>query len=131
MFAERRGIDEIVARYDYEYEDEVIEHGSGIPYDMAVTGDTLYYSQRETASFFGKPPVTWDMVTKVDFRNGRIASIQMFVDASPIERVYGAPGLMRHPPPQNQRQSPAPQDPARYVPDRAVGVGDIARDLVI
>lgn len=71
---------------------EVIEHGSGVPFDIAVAGDTLYYPQRETASFFGKPLVTWDMVTKVDFRDGRIAGIRMFVDAAPIEQVYGAPG---------------------------------------
>ena len=106
MFAERRGIDEIVARYDDENEHEVIEHGSGVPFDIAVAGDTLSYAQRKTASFFGKPPVTWDMVTKVESRDGRIAGIRMFVDAAPIEQVYGAPGvLIWHPPPQNHRQS--------------------------
>ncbi len=91
LFAERRGIDEIVARYDYENEHEVIEHGSGVPFDLAVAGNSLYYTQRETASFFGRPPVTWDMVTKIDFRGGRIASIRMFLDPAPIETVYGAP----------------------------------------
>jgi hypothetical protein len=55
LFAKCRGIDEIVARYDYENEHEVIEHGSGVPFDIAVVGDTLYYAQRETASFFGRP----------------------------------------------------------------------------
>ena len=56
LFAERRGIDEIVTRYDYENEHEVIEDGSGMPVDIAVAGDSLYYTQRKTASFFGKPP---------------------------------------------------------------------------
>lgn len=91
LFATRRGIDEIVARHDYENEHEVIEDGSGVPFDIAVAGDTLYYSQRETASFFGKSSVTWDMVTKIEFRNGCIAGIRMFVDPAPIEQVYGAP----------------------------------------
>ena len=92
LFGERRGIDEIVARYDYENQHEVIEHGSGVPSDMAIGLDTLYYSQRETASFFGRPPVTWDMVTKIEFRDGRISGIRMFVDPAPIEQGYGAPG---------------------------------------
>ena len=42
LFAERRGIDEIVARYDYENEHEVIEHGSGVPIGAltsSLTGD--------------------------------------------------------------------------------------------
>ncbi len=90
LFAERRGIDEIVARYDYENEHEVIEDGSGIPADIAIAGDTLYYTQHETASFFGKRPVTWDMVTKMDFSAGRINCIRMFLDSTPIEAVYGA-----------------------------------------
>ena len=88
LFAERRGIDEIVTRYDYENEHEVIEDGSGMPVDIAVAGDTLYYTQREIASFFGKPPATWDMVTKMDFNAGRIASIRMFLDSGPIEAIY-------------------------------------------
>ena len=92
LFAQRRGIDEIVARYDYENRHEVIEDGSGIPFDIAIAGETLYYTQRETASFFDKPSVTWDMVTKIDFREGRIARIQMFIDPAPIEAVYAATG---------------------------------------
>lgn len=90
LFAERRGIDEIVARYDYENEHEVIEGGSGVPFDIAITGETLYYTQTETASFFNKPSVTWDMVTKIEFRDGRITIIKMFLDPAPIEKVYGA-----------------------------------------
>lgn len=92
LFAQRRGVDEIVARYDYENEHEVIEDGSGVPFDFAVTGETLYYTQTETASFFNKPSVTWDMVTKIDFRDGRITSIKMFLDPAPIEEAYPAPG---------------------------------------
>lgn len=92
LFAERRGVDDIVSRYDYENEHEVIEHGSGVPVDIAIAGNTLYYTQRETASFFGKPSVTWDMVTKIEFRDGRIATIRMFVDPAPIEEVYRASG---------------------------------------
>jgi hypothetical protein len=90
LFAERRGIDEIVARYDYENEHEVIEHESGVPFDFAIAIDTLYYTQLETASFFDKPPVTWDMVTKIGFVDDRIATIRMFLDPAPIEKVYGA-----------------------------------------
>ena len=92
LFAERRGIDEIVTRYDYENEHELIEHGSGVPFDIAFVEDALYYSQRETAAFFGKPSVTWDMVTEVEFRNGLIARIRMFVDCAPIEQLCGIPG---------------------------------------
>ncbi len=90
LFSERHGIDDIVARYDYENEHEVIEHGSGQPFDIAIAGDTVYYSQRETASFFGRPAVTWDMVTKIEFRDGQISSIRMHLDAAPIEAAYGA-----------------------------------------
>jgi len=32
------------------------------------------------------------MMTRIDFRGGRIASIRMFVDAAPIEEVYGTRG---------------------------------------
>lgn len=92
LFAECRGIDEIVERYDYENEHEAIEDGSGIPFDIAITGHTLYYTQTETASFFGKPPVTWEMVTKIEFRHERITNIKMFLDPTPIEEVYGATG---------------------------------------
>ena len=88
LFAERRGIDEIVARYDYENDHEVIEDESGLPFDIAASGETLYYTQRETASFFGKRPVTWDMVTKIDIRDERITNIKMFLDPAPIEAVY-------------------------------------------
>ncbi len=88
LFTERRGIDEIVARYDYENQHEVIEDGSGIPFDIAVAGDTLYYTQTETASFFGKQSVTWEMVTKIDFREGLITNIKMFLDTTPIEEAY-------------------------------------------
>jgi hypothetical protein len=51
----------------------------------AITGDTLYYTQTETASFFNKRLVTWDMVTKIEFRDGRITNIKMFLDLVPIE----------------------------------------------
>ncbi len=91
LFSHRRGIDEIVARYDYENEHEVIEDGSGVPFDLAVTGETLYYTQTETASFFNGPSVTWDMVTKIDFRDGQITAIKMFLDPAPIEKAYPAP----------------------------------------
>jgi ketosteroid isomerase-like protein len=91
LFAECRGIDEIVARYDYENDHEVIHDGSGMPLDLSISGDVLYYTQRETASFFDRAPVTWDMVTKIRFRDGKIAEIMMFVDPAPIEAAYGTP----------------------------------------
>jgi hypothetical protein len=90
LFAPRSGIDDIVARYDYENEHEVIEDGSGVPFDIAVAAGIIYYTQRETASFFGKPPVTWNMVTKIEIHEGRITTISMFLDPAPIEAVYGA-----------------------------------------
>jgi ketosteroid isomerase-like protein len=89
LFAERSGISDIIARYDYENQHERIEEGSGIPFDFAVSGDSLYYTQHETASFFDQPAVTWEMVTKIEFRDGRIASIRMFLDPAPIEEGYG------------------------------------------
>ncbi len=89
LFAPCRGVDEIVARYSYENENEAIEHGSGIPYDSSISGDVMYYTQTETAAFFDKPAVSWDMVTKVEFRDHKIARIQMFLDPAPIEKVYG------------------------------------------
>ncbi len=58
LFAPCRGVDEIVARYSYENENEAIEHGSGIPYDSSISGDVMYYTQTETAAFFDKP-ATW------------------------------------------------------------------------
>ena len=93
LFAECRGIDEIVARYDYENDHEVIHDGSGMPLDLSISGDVVYYTQRETASFFDREPVTWDMVTKIGFRDGRIAEITMFLDAAPIEAAYSSPPL--------------------------------------
>jgi ketosteroid isomerase-like protein len=92
LFAARRGIDAIVDRYDYEQEHETIEDDSGVPYGIAVAGDVAYYSQRETASFLDGPTVTWDMVTRVAFRDGRIARLRMYLDAAPIERAYPAAG---------------------------------------
>ena len=89
LFAERSGIDDIIARYDYENAHERIEHGSGIPFDFAVSGDSLYYTQHETASFFDRPAVSWEMVTKIEFCDERIASIRMFLDPAPIEKWYG------------------------------------------
>ena len=49
----------------------------------------MYSTQRESASFFGRDPVTWDMVTKITFRDGKIAKIEMFLDPAPIEATYG------------------------------------------
>jgi hypothetical protein len=91
LFAACRGIDEIVTRYDYENDHEVIHDGSGMPLDLSISGDVLYYTQRETASFFNWAPVTWEMVTKIRFRDGKIAEILMFVDPAPIEAAYGNP----------------------------------------
>lgn len=91
LFAQCRGIDEIVARYDYENDHEVIHDGSGMPLDLSISGDVVYYTQRETASFFDRDPVTWDMVTKIQFRDAKITEINMFVDSSPIEAAYGSP----------------------------------------
>lgn len=34
----------------------------------------------ETASFFNKSSATWEMVTKIEFRNQKIANISMFLD---------------------------------------------------
>jgi ketosteroid isomerase-like protein len=90
LFGSCRGIDEIVARYSYENEHEVIEHGTGLPYDVSISGDVIYYTQKETAAFFDKTAVTWDMVTKVEFRDGKIARLQMFLDSAPIEEFYGS-----------------------------------------
>ena len=90
LFAECRGIEQIVARYDYENAHETILEGSGLPVDPAVAGDVLYYTQRETARFFDGRPVTWDMVTKVTFYAGLITRIDMFVDPAPIEASYPA-----------------------------------------
>ena len=89
LFAECHGIGEIVARYAYESDHEVIHDGSGVPYDLSISGDVMYYTQRETASFFDREPVTWNMVTKISFRNARIAEIHMFLDPAPIEAAYG------------------------------------------
>ncbi len=89
LFAECRGIEEIVARYDYENEHEVIHEGSGMPFDFSIAGDVIYYSQHETASFFDRAPVTWDMITKLSFHETKIARIEMFLDLAPIEAVYG------------------------------------------
>lgn len=91
LFAPCRGVDEIVARYSYENMHEVIRHGSGVPFDFSISGDLVHYTQNETAAFFGKTAVTWDMVTKVEFRDGKIARLQMFLDSVPIEEVYGSP----------------------------------------
>ena len=91
LFAECRGLDEIVARYDYENDHEVIHDGSGMPLDLSISGDVIYYTERETASFFDRVPVTWDMVTKIRFRDGKIAEVTMFVDPNPIEAAYGLP----------------------------------------
>ena len=93
LFAECRGIDEIVARYDYENDHEVIHDGSGMPLDLSMSGDLAYYTQHETASFFDREPATWDMATKIRFDEGKIAEITMFVDSAPIEAVYGSPPL--------------------------------------
>jgi hypothetical protein len=89
LFSERYGIEEIVERYDYEDRYEEIKGGSGAPFDFSISGDVVYYSQHETASFFNKEDVTWDMVTKIQFKDGKIAHIDMFLDSAPIEKVYG------------------------------------------
>lgn len=49
----------------------------------------MYYTQREMASFFDREPVTWAMVTKIRFRDTRIAEIEMFLDPAPIEAAHG------------------------------------------
>lgn len=90
LFAPCRGVEEIVARYSYENEHEAIEHGTGVPYDLSISGDVIYYTQNETAASFDQPAVTWAMVTKVEFRDAKIARIQMFLDPAPIEEVYGS-----------------------------------------
>ena len=64
-----------------------------MPLDLSISGDVAYYTQPETASFFDHDPVTWDMVTKIRFRDGKIAEIDMFVGAAPIEAAYGSPPL--------------------------------------
>lgn len=90
IFKERHGINAIIERYDYEGMHELIKQGTGIPFDFSISGDVAYYSQRETASFFGQAEVTWDMVTKVTFKQGQIARIETYLDSAPIERIYGA-----------------------------------------
>jgi len=89
LFSACRGISEIVARYEYENDHEVIHDGSGAPHDVSISGNVMYSTQRESASFFGRDPVTWDMVTKITFRDGKIAKIEMFLDPAPIEATYG------------------------------------------
>jgi len=37
LFSRRQGIDEIVARYDYDNENEIIHEGSGMPVDLSVS----------------------------------------------------------------------------------------------
>ncbi len=49
----------------------------------------IYYSQNETASFFDKELVTWNMVTKIIMNEGKISRIEMYLDSTPIEEVYG------------------------------------------
>jgi hypothetical protein len=88
LFCERHGVDDIVERYAYEQQHERIEGGTGGLEGFAVAADMAYYGQRETAAFFEHRPVTWEMVTRVGFRDGRIARIEMFLDARPIEAVY-------------------------------------------
>ena len=90
LFADCWGVDEILARYDYENDHEVIHGGSGMPLDLAISGDVVYYTQRETASFFDRDAVAWEMVTKIRFKDAKIAEITMFVDSAPIEAVYGS-----------------------------------------
>jgi hypothetical protein len=90
LFCERHGRDGIVERYAYENQHERIEGGSGGLEGFAVAADVAYYAQRETATFFEHRPVTWEMVTRVAFREGKIARIEMFLDARPIEAVYAA-----------------------------------------
>lgn len=90
LFVERRGVGEVVARYDYENEHEVIAGDTTAPFDIAIAGDVVYVSQRETASFFGRAAVTWNMVIKIEFRDALIARIEMFLDTGRIEEVYGA-----------------------------------------
>ena len=89
LFSERRGIKEIIERYDYENKHEEIKGGTGTPFDFSISGDVIYYSQHETASFFNKQDVSWYMVTKMKFKDGKIARIEMFLDSSPIEKIYG------------------------------------------
>jgi hypothetical protein len=92
LFSERHGVEGIVARYDYEHRHEAIEPGSAIPTDIAIAGDVMYLTQRETARFFGGDAVTWDMVIRIEFRAGLIAKLQMFLDSAPIEAAYGTDG---------------------------------------
>ena len=101
LFRERRGVDEILERYAYEHEHERIEDGSGVPTDIAVAGNVAYYSQRETATFFEHRPVTWEMVTRVRFRDGRMARFEMYLDSAPIEAVYSSERMGSATPPQH------------------------------
>jgi ketosteroid isomerase-like protein len=87
LYSERYGIGGIIERYDYEH--KVEQFKEGVPTDFAISGDVAYFSQHETASFFNKEDVTWDMVTKVTFREGKIARLEMFLDFAPIEEAYG------------------------------------------
>lgn len=88
LFSERHGIDGILERYEYENQHEKLVEGA--PCDFAINSDKLYYTQRETAKFFGGKEVTWNMVTKIDFSDGKICKIEMYVDAGPIEEAYSA-----------------------------------------
>ncbi len=89
LFAQRNGINEILERYDYEEKYEKIKEGTGLPVDFAIKGNAIYYSQNETASFFDKEEVTWDMVTKITMKEGKISRIEMYLDSAPIEKIYG------------------------------------------
>jgi hypothetical protein len=88
LFIERRGVDAIVDRYRYEKDNEKIKEGSD-PYDFLVSDDLIYYSQSETASFFGKGEVSFKMITKMKLNDGQISRIDMFLETESIEKVYG------------------------------------------
>ncbi len=88
LFAQRNGIEAILDRYDYEDKYEKIKEGTGLPFDFAIKGNTIYYSQIETASFFDRQEVTWNMLTKITLKEGKISRIEMYLDSAPIEKIY-------------------------------------------
>lgn len=88
LFMERQGIKEIMERYDYESKHEKIKEGTGLPTDISVNENVIYYSQDETASFFDGEEVTWKMVTKIIIEGEKIKRLEMYLDSAPIEAVY-------------------------------------------
>lgn len=92
LFATRHGPREIADRYVLEHELETIEPGTTPPFDICTAADVAYLTVEETASWFGRRPVTFTFVLKVRFQDGTIKRLDMYLDPTPIEQVYAEGG---------------------------------------